>query len=158
MERGTTMAPEPAAASTSAEAHKALIRRYREAHNQNNLDALDAIVAPDIISHTALPGLPSGLAGGKLAHAAFLEAFPDTQTTTEDLVAEGDRVVERFTARGTNTGSFMGAPATGKPFTVTGMSIFRIAGGKIVEHWGQNDAIGLMQQLGMLPAPGAGAP
>jgi steroid delta-isomerase-like uncharacterized protein len=152
------MAPESTAPSASAEANKALIRRYREAHNQNNLDALDTIVAQDIVSHSSLPGLPDGLAGGKLAHAAFMESFPDTQTTTDQLIAEGDRVVERFTAHGTHTGPFMGAPATGKPFTVTGMSIFRIADGKIVEHWGENDGIGLMMQLGMLSMPGAGAP
>lgn len=152
------MAPESIASSASTEAHKALIRRYREANNQNNLDALDTIVAQDIISHSSLPGLPDGLEGGKHAHAAFMESFPDTQTTTDQLIAEGDRVVERFTARGTHTGAFMGMPATGKSFTVTGMSIFRIANGKIVEHWGENDGVGLMMQLGMIPMPGAGAP
>jgi steroid delta-isomerase-like uncharacterized protein len=137
----------------SAETNKALIRRYREIHNHGNLEALDQIVSPNILSHTALPGLPAGLEGGKIAHSIVLSGFPDTQVTTEDLIAEGDKVVERFTARGTNTGSFMGMPATGKSYVTTGVSIFRIADGKIVEHWGENDLLGLMQQLGMIPSP-----
>jgi steroid delta-isomerase-like uncharacterized protein len=138
----------------SAEENKAIVRKYREAHNQNNLDALDAIVAQDLISHSALPGLPPGLAGGKLAHQGFLAAFPDTQTTTEDLFAEGDKVVERYTARGTHQGDFMGVPPTGKKFAVESIVIYRFANGKIVEMWGLNDATGLMMQLGLMPAPG----
>src|SRR6266571_3904117 len=115
----------------SAEQNKAIVRRYREAHNANNLAALDKIV-----------------------HMMFMSAFPDSHITTEDLIADGDKVVERFTFHGTNTGSFMGAPATGKHVASSGMSVFRIAGGKIVEHWGENDALGTMQQLGLVPAPG----
>jgi predicted ester cyclase len=139
----------------SAEENKALVRRYREIHNSNNLAALDEIVDEKIISHNGVPGTPPGLEGGKMVHMMFLSAFPDSKVTTEDLVAEGDKVVERFTFRGTNTGSFMGAPPTGKQVTATGMSIFRIANGKIVEHWGENDALGTMQQLGLVPTPGA---
>jgi predicted ester cyclase len=137
----------------STEDNKALVRRYREIHNTNNLAALDDIVAADILSHTSLPGLPSGLEGGKMAHQMFVVAFPDGVTTTEDLIAEGDKVVERFSFRGTNTGSFLGAPPTGKHLTTSGISIFRIAGGKIVEHWGENDALGALQQLGLVPMP-----
>jgi predicted ester cyclase len=139
----------------SAEENKAIVRRYREIHNSNNLAALDQIVDANIISHNGVPGLPAGLEGGKMAHMMFASAFPDSKVTTEDLVAEGDKVVERFTFRGTNTGSFMGAPPTGKHVTASGMSVFRIANGKIVEHWGENDALGTMQQLGMIPTPGA---
>jgi predicted ester cyclase len=137
------------------EANKAIVRRYRELHNRNDLDALDAIVAADLIAHNQLPGLPPGLAGGKLAHAGFLAAFPDGVTTTEDLLAEGDKVVERTTFTGTNTGSFLGAPPTGRPVRATSMSLYRIADSKIVEHWGENDVLGVMQQLGLMPAPGA---
>ena len=139
---------------TQADANKALIRRYREAHNQNNLAALDEIVAADLVSHNHLPNVPQGREGGKMVHQGSLAAFPDGKTTTDDLVAEGDKVVERFTLAGTHNGEFMGIPATGKRVTVTGMSIFRIANGKIVEHWGENDGIGLMMQLGVLPSPG----
>jgi len=138
----------------STEDNKALVRRYREAHNTNDLAALDDIVAVDIISHAKLPGLPSGLEGGKMAHQVFMAAFPDGRATSEDLVAEGDKVVERFSFRGTNTGSLFGAPPTGKQVTSSGMSVFRIANGKIVEHWGENDALGTFQQLGLIPTPG----
>jgi steroid delta-isomerase-like uncharacterized protein len=137
----------------SAEQNKALIRRYREIHNSGNLDALREIVAENLISHNGLPGLPPGLEGGKMAHQFFHNAFPDTQVTTDDLIAEGDKVVERFTARFTHKGEFMGIPATGKSCAVTGMSVFRIANGKIVEHWGENDGLGLLQQLGAMPGP-----
>jgi predicted ester cyclase len=138
----------------SAEENKAIVRKYRAAHNQNNLDALDAIVAQDVISHAALPGLPSGLAGGKMAHQVFLGSFSDLQTTTEDLIAEGDKVVEHYLARGTQTGEFMGAPPSGKKFEAESMVIYRIANGKIVETWGLNDVQAVMMQLGLMPAPG----
>jgi steroid delta-isomerase-like uncharacterized protein len=138
----------------SAEENKASVRKYRQAHNQNKLEALDALVAQDLVSHSALPGLPPGLAGGKLAHQGFLGAFPDTQTTTEDLIAEGDKVVERYTARGTHTGDFMGVPPTGKKFSIESIVIYRFANGKIVEMWGLNDVQSLMMQLGLMSAPG----
>jgi len=126
----------------STEANKVLVRRYREAHNTNNLALLDEVVAADIKSHSGLPGLPLGLEGGKRVHRTFLAAFPNGLVTTEDLIAEGDQVVERFSFGGTNTGSLMHAPATGTKVTFTGVSVFRIANGKIVEHWGAHDAFG----------------
>jgi predicted ester cyclase len=134
--------------------NKSIVRRYREAHNKNNLGALDAIVAQDVISHNALPGLPPGLEGGKMAHMAFLASFPDTQSKTEHLVADGDKVIEWYTSAGTNTGSFMGAPPTGKKFEIVSVVVYRLANGKIVETWGINDGLTLMQQLGMMPSPG----
>lgn len=140
------------AQQTQAEANKAIIRQYRDAHNHNDLAALDAIVAADLISHSHLPNVPAGREGGKMVHQGSLAAFPDGRTTTNDLIAEGDRVVERFTFTGTQQGDFMGIPASGKQVTVTGMSIFRIAEGKIVEHWGENDGLGLLAQVGALPA------
>lgn len=138
----------------SAEQNKAIVRRYREVHNSNALDQLDEIVAKDIISHSALPGLPAGLEGGKIAHRAVIAAFPDCKVTIDLLIAEGDFVVERFTSTGTHKGPFMGMSATGKSFKTTGISIFRLANGKIVEHWGENDTATLMQQLGMTPMQG----
>jgi predicted ester cyclase len=139
---------------TQEEANKAIVRRYREAHNANNMAALDEIVAADLSAHNMLPGLPPGLEGGKMAHQGFLAAFPDGRTTTEDLIAEGDKVVERYSFRGTNTGSFLGAPPTNRPVESSSISIYRIAKGKIVEHWGENDVIGVMVQLGLMPPPG----
>jgi steroid delta-isomerase-like uncharacterized protein len=139
----------------SVEANKQIVRRYRAAHNANNLDALDEIVAQDIISHNSLPGLPPGLAGGKLAHQAFVSAFPDVQSETLDLFGEGDRVLERYVSRGAHRGPFMGIPATGRKIEVGSMAVYRIANGKIVEHWGENDATTLMQQLGVMPGQAA---
>ena len=138
----------------STEENKAIVRKYREAHNQNKLEALDAIVAQDVISHAALPGLPTGLAGGKMAHQIFLGSFSDLQTTTEDLIADGDKVMERYATRGTHTGEFMGAPPTGKKFKAETMVVYRFASGKIVETWGLNDVQAVMMQLGLMPAPG----
>ncbi len=126
----------------STEANKVLVRRYREAHNTNNLALLDEVVAADIKSHNGMPGLPSGLEGGKMVHRTFLTAFPNGRVTTEGLIAEGDQVVERFTFRGTNTGLLMHSSATGTKVTFSGVSVFRIANGKIMEHWGAHDAFG----------------
>jgi steroid delta-isomerase-like uncharacterized protein len=139
----------------STDANKDLVRRYQEAHNTNNLAALDAIVAADLISHSLMPGVPPGLEGGKLVHGVAVAAFPDFRADIEDLIAEGDKVVARLTFRGTHTGGeFMGIPPSGRSFTFSATSIFRIAGGKIVEHWGEEDAVGWLQQLGAMPAPG----
>ncbi|HII81470.1 MAG TPA: ester cyclase [Methanosarcina sp.] len=81
-------------------------------------------------------------------------AFEHLNVTIEDMVAEGDRVTARFTAHGIHKGDFMGLPATGKQITMTGIEIFRIKEGKIVELWGEANLLGLMQQLGIFPVPG----
>ena len=134
--------------------NKAIIRRYREIHNSNKLDGLDAIVAKDVISHNTLPGLPPGLEGGKMAHQYFLGTAPDLHTKTEIMVAEGDKVVEWYTATGTNTGEMMGMPPTGKKWQIGSVVLYRLANGKIVETWGMNDEASLLRQLGVLPMPG----
>ncbi|GAC1567978.1 MAG: ester cyclase [Ktedonobacteraceae bacterium] len=138
----------------STEQNKDIVRRYREAHNTNNLSQLDAIVAVDLVAHNLLPGLPPGLAGGKMVHMGGLASFPDLYVTTDDLIAEGDKVVERWTQSGAYTGSsFMGTPVTGKKYSVTGMSLYRLADGKIVEHWGEMNFLSVLQQLGLAPMP-----
>jgi len=81
-------------------------------------------------------------------------AFPDWQVTVEDMIAEGDKVVARYTAHGTQRGELLGIPATGKSVTTTAIDIFRIADSKIAEHRVESDTLGLMQQLGVLLAPG----
>lgn len=139
----------------STEQNKAIIQRYREAHNTNQLNQLDEIVAANLIAHNLMPGLPPGLEGGKMAHMGGIASFPDMYVKTDDLIAEGDGVVERWTLTGTYTGApFFGAPANGKKFSVTGISVYRIANSQVVEHWGEMDFLGLLQQLGMIPAPG----
>jgi len=84
----------------------------------------------------------------------YLTAFPDARFTVEDDLAEGDLVVSRSTLCGTHQGEFMGIPPTGKPVTVTGIAIDRIVGGKFVEGWLNFDALGMLHQLGVIPAPG----
>ncbi len=81
-------------------------------------------------------------------------AFPDMNITMEDMVAEGDKVVARWTAQGTNTGEIMGMPPTGKAFKATGMNMFRLNDGKVAEVWTNFDDLGMMQQLGIIPTPG----
>jgi predicted ester cyclase len=141
----------------SVEANKALVRRYREIYSTNQLDPLGEILAPELIAHTLLPGVPPTLEGIKKVHEMALAAFPDLRVTTEDLIAEGDKVVERWTQTMTHTGgAIFGAPAgTGRKVKTTGISIYRIANGRIVEHWAEMDNMAILQQLGVLPVPGA---
>lgn len=137
-----------------SEENKSLVRRYQDAFNSGKLDELDELVDANVIAHSQAPGVPPGLAGAKMVHQGLLQSFPDLHFEIEDLIAEGDTVVQRFTVSGTDKGGFQGAPPTGKHYSVPGVSVFRFANGKIVEHWGLQDLFGVMQQLGMLPAPG----
>jgi steroid delta-isomerase-like uncharacterized protein len=139
----------------SVEQNKTMMRRYfDEAWNTGNLSVLDEMVAADYANHTpAVPGLPPGPEGLKPILAAFRAAFPDLRFSIEDMMAEADRVVTRWTLRGTHQGEFLGLPPTGKPVVATGIEIDRIVEGKIVEHWLRADDLGLMQQLGAIPGP-----
>lgn len=139
----------------SIEQNKSIVRRYfEEAWNAGRLEVLDAIVAPMYVNHDpAAPDLPPGPAGLKPIIAGFRAAFPDLHFTIEDLIAEDDKVVTRWTMRGTHQGDFMGVPSSGKRVTVGGIQIERIADGCIVEHWRKSDDVGLLQQLGAAPRP-----
>ena len=134
----------------SIEENKNIVRRYQEIYNSNHLESLSEVVAEDLLTPKIMPGMPPGLEGGKKVHATTLIGMPDWQTTIDDLIAEGDRVVARITMTGTHTGDFWGIPATGKRVEFTGIYIVRIANGKIVEHWGEEDGVSLLQQLGVL--------
>ncbi len=137
------------------EANKALVRRVvEEAYNQGNLAVVDEVAAPDAVSHGTPPGWPAGVEGARQFIVMWRTAFPDIHSTIEDQIAQGDRVVTRWTARGTHQGEMMGIPPTGRPVTVSGMTINRISGGRVVEDWTVVDQLGLLQQLGALPAPG----
>jgi steroid delta-isomerase-like uncharacterized protein len=139
----------------STEDNKALMRRwYEEVFNQKNIAAIDEFVAPNVVDHLVPPGMPGGIEGTRQGVNMYLTAFPDLHLTIEDMIAEGDKVVDRQTARGTHQGAFMGIPPTGKQVTVTAMNISRIADGKIVEHWVELDTLGMLQQLGVVPMPG----
>lgn len=137
----------------SNEDNKTLIRRfYEEVFNKKNLAALDEFYAPDHIDHTLPPGLPVSPEGTRQAISTMLQGFPDLRITIEDMIAEGDKVVTRFTTHGTQQGGLGGIPSTGKQVAVSTIEITRIAGGKIVEDWGLDDRLGMLQQLGLVPA------
>ena len=136
-----------------SEENKAYYRRFiDEVINKKNVALINELVAPDYIEHDDVPGLPANRDGLKQLMGMMFSAFPDLQTTTDDIVAEGDTVVGRHTTTGTHKGEFMGIPATGKQVTVAEIHIVRIVNGKAVEHWGQVDELGMMQQLGVVPA------
>jgi steroid delta-isomerase-like uncharacterized protein len=130
------------------EANKALIRRhFAEIWNQRRLDTADELVDPAYLSYFPVPGQPSGIAGFKYAVQMLHQGFPDLVITVEDLIAEGDKVAARLTARGTHQGAFRGIPPTGREVIWTGIRVFRIANGKIAEHWANWDDLSLIQQL-----------
>ena len=131
--------------------NKNIVRRYQAIYNSNNLDNLLEVVSEDLLTPKIMAGIPPGIEGAKAAHQLMLAGFPDYQTVIDDLIAEEDRVAARITMSGTNTGSFMGIPPTGKFISFTGMYIARITNGKIVEHWGEEDSVSLLQQLGAMP-------
>ncbi|MGO8947697.1 MAG: ester cyclase [Ktedonobacterales bacterium] len=121
--------------------------------NTGNLDTADQYFAPDFVDHTAPAGLPNGLAGFKAYVTMWRGAFPDLHLTVEDVVAEGETVVVRATARGTMRGDFQGMKATGKTATWTEIHIGRLAAGKVSEHWAAIDQLGALQQLGLVATP-----
>ncbi len=139
----------------SVEENKAIAHRwYDEAFNKHRVAAIDELYAPDFVTHNN-PLVPEGnSAGAKQLFAGLFAAVPDMSVTVEDIIAEGDKVVARYTTRGTQQGELMGIPATGKTFTKTAIDILRLEKGKIAEHWLEADQLGMMQQLGVIPAPG----
>lgn len=137
------------------EQNKAIFRAIPEkVVNTGNLDAADHYFAQDFVDHTTPAGLPNGLAGFKAYITRLRSAFPDLHFTVEDVVAEGETVVVRATARGTMTGDFLEMKATGKTATWTEIHIGRLADGKVVEHWATIDQLGMLQQLGLAATPG----
>jgi steroid delta-isomerase-like uncharacterized protein len=143
----------------SLEDNKDVIRAYVETiFNQQQVDRADELVAPDYLDHAALPGQAPGLEGAKKKWAMYLTGIPDLRVTIEELVAEADKVAVCRSYEGTHRGELLGVPPTGKQVRVGGISIFRLAGGKIAEQWEQLDRLALMQQLGVLPTPGQGTP
>jgi steroid delta-isomerase-like uncharacterized protein len=137
------------------EANKALVVRFvEEFWSRGNLAAADALMTPDVVIHAPEVG---GVAGLKAFCTAIRTAFPDWYSTAEELVAEEDRVVERWTGRGTQRSEFQGIPPTGKQVAVPGVVFYRIRDGKIAEFRGSFDLLSLLQQLGASPLPAVAA-
>jgi len=140
----------------SVENNKALILRlYDEVFAKWNLGVVDDLVGPEFVGHEMPPGTPPGPAGFKQFYGWLRSAFPDLRYVVDDVIAEGDKVVVRWTWYCTHRGDFMGVSPTGKQATVSGMAIYRLAGGKCVERWVELSLLGLLQQLGAVPTPGA---
>ncbi len=137
----------------SAEENKAIIRRWVDAWHSRNVAAVDDFVTSDYVRHD--PNLPEvrGPAAEKQLMTMFLSALPDLHFTIEDLVAEGDTVVARYTARGTHQGELLGIPPTNRHVAISVLEIYRLVDGKIAEQWVTMDALGMMQQLGVIPVP-----
>ncbi len=139
---------------------KGVVRRLEQAWAANDLATVDELLAPDLVSHDAPPGMPPGREGAKAAHQMAMTSFPDRQMTIHEVIGDGDRVAVRTTIRGTNTGGvpWLGMPANGRKVDIESISIYRVENGRAVEHWGQNDVGRLMMQLGAVPpAPAAQA-
>ncbi len=135
----------------ATEQNKALMNRIiNEVFNRGNISLVDELLAPGFVEHEELPpGIPPGREAVKQLSTKFRSAFPDLKVTIDDTIAAGDKVVVRCTWRGTHKGEFMGVPPTGKKVSFGVIDIVRIAGGKVLEHWGQMDGMGMMKQLGV---------
>lgn len=133
--------------------NKALMARwFEEVWNKGRADAIDEMLAADGVVHglSAEAGVPlKGPAGFRPFHETFRGAFPDIRVTVEDLIAEGDKVTARCSVRGTHSGDHLGVAATSAPVEFDGMSIVRIAGGKIVEAWNNYDFLTMNRQVGI---------
>jgi steroid delta-isomerase-like uncharacterized protein len=137
----------------SSEQNKAIVRRAFEEPWTGNLDVVDELIASDYIGHDpASPEPLRGPEGVKEFISTYRAAFPDARIAVEQQLAEGDLVATRWSARGTHEGELLGLSATGKQVTVSGLTFSRLEGGKIVEEFQNWDALGMMQQLGAVPA------
>jgi steroid delta-isomerase-like uncharacterized protein len=135
-----------------SEENKAISRRFIEAVNQGSMDV------PELFTSNFVYHDPSGgstdFEGAVRFGAMFFSAFPDLHVTIDDEIADGDMVVTRWTTHGTHQGEFQGIPPSGREFTITGITILRIADGKIAEHWVSMDVLGMMEQIGAISMPG----
>jgi steroid delta-isomerase-like uncharacterized protein len=125
-------------------------RWYEEVFNAGNLALIDELFAPNFVDHDPSNPLP-GLEGVRQLVSMYRGAFPDLHLTIDDEITEGDKVVTRFTGRGTHMGPLMGIPSSGKRVTITAIDILRFENGRIAEHWGNQDLLGMMRQLGAIP-------
>ncbi len=139
-----------------AEENKAVIRRLvEEVYNRDRLDLLDELVAQDVVNHTAVPEHRYGIEGFRHV-VKWARANLDMVMVIEDVIAEGDKVAVRIRADGTHRGAIFGTEPTGKGFSVEHVHWHRLAEGKLVERWAVRDDLGVLRQLGVIPASGQG--
>jgi steroid delta-isomerase-like uncharacterized protein len=135
-----------------SEENKSISRALSEMLSDHDLSGLDEVYAPEVVNHDPNQGDIRGLDAVREYLTSYVEAFPDLRMIVEDQVAEGDKVVTRWRAEGTHEGELQGMPASGNQISVEGITIERFEGGKIVEAWDNADFLGLMQQIGGMPA------
>jgi len=136
----------------SVEENKAITRRaIEEVWNQGKMESLNEIWAPNYVNHDPINPDVRDLEGFKQYVSMIRNAFPDFKVTVDDMIAEGDKVATRWTARGTHKGDLGKIAATGKQVTITGISLGRFVDGKTVEIWWSGDNLGMLQQLGVIP-------
>jgi len=128
-----------------------VVRRYYDEALNSHVERLDAILADSFVEHEVVPGLPPTREGLKQKYVQLRAGFSDLRFMVEDLVPSSDRIAARVQVSGTHDGVFMGQPPTGRRFVVTAVGIFRVAHGRIVEHWGVFDQMSMLAQLGALP-------
>lgn len=135
-----------------SDANKSIVRQFlNEVINKDDSDARPDLIDPGVIAHFG--GMPVlDLDGWRQMAGAFFVGLPDLTVTIEDEVAEGDRVAVRWTWTATHTGTFMDLPATGKAVVGSGMGVYRVSDGKVAEEWILEDMLGILQQLGAIPA------
>lgn len=133
--------------------NKSLIRRYYDdVLNEGNIDLLEELAVDQYVEHDPLPGQGTGIDGLR-ARVELLRSAFHPQFTVEDMIAEGDKVVVRWTNHGTHVGEFLGMPPTGKSFTIAGIDIHGLRNGKMTEHWHVVDQLSQLQQMGFIPEP-----
>jgi steroid delta-isomerase-like uncharacterized protein len=141
----------------SAEENKEIVRRFWGVWEKGNIGLVDELVAPDYVNHSpGMPGQPEGPEGIKAVVSMFRAGMPDLRVLIEDVVAEGDKVVMRYRIEGTHEGELFGVPPTGRQVSIESITVERLSGGKIREHWRITDTLDMMQQLGAIPEHAAG--
>ncbi len=122
-------------------------RLHTELFASGDLETLDRFFAPDVVSHDMPPGFPQGIEGVRLFFSAFRQGMPDVEVRIDEIVAEGDRAAVATMIEGTHTGPLMGVEPTGRRLSVRGIDMVRVEDGRIVEHRGLTDTVGLLRQL-----------
>ena len=139
-------------ADATRKANLAVVSRFIEEFKNNaNHGIVDELMSPDFVHHLTDPRLPAGRDGIKALGQVIVAGFPDVHASVQDLISDGDKVIERTQTSATHTGEFNGIPATGKQVGWTEIHIYRLADGKIVEQWSEIDLLGLLVQLGAIP-------
>jgi len=136
-----------------ADDNKALMTKFLDRINKHDMTVIDEVFDASYVERTGMPGLPPTRDGVKQMFGMFFKAFPDMNLKVEHLISEGDLVWVHIVSAGTNKGEMMGMPATGKSVKIDEMHLVRVKNGKFVEHWGVDDSMGMMPQLGLMPEP-----